>query len=261
VTATRTMRFLGIGDYCDLGALYWRLVEEGHAVRVFIGNPLCRGTLAGLVEQTSDWRGELDWIRAAGPDGVLLFENVAHGRGEVQDALRRGGFNVIGGSAFGDRLENDRAYAQRVLADLGFSICPTREFSERAAALAFLDAHPGRYVLKFNGPTASINNYVGRIPDGRDVRAFLARLPPPGDAAETCVLMDHVEGVEMGVGAYFSGNEFLEPACLDWEHKRFFPGDLGELTGEMGTVVRRFAACSRSCAPTATAATSTSIPS
>src|SRR5215210_4045420 len=115
-----TMRFLGIGDTCDLGALYRRLVEEGHEVKAFAGEPMAEGTLRGLVPRTPDWRAELDWIRAAGRDGVILFENVAEGRGAIQDSLRRDGFHVIGGSAFGDRLENDRAYAQDVLAELGF---------------------------------------------------------------------------------------------------------------------------------------------
>jgi hypothetical protein len=27
------MRFLGVGDYCDLGALYLRLQAEGHHVK------------------------------------------------------------------------------------------------------------------------------------------------------------------------------------------------------------------------------------
>ena len=100
------MRFLGIGDSCDLGALYMRLLAEGHEVRVFVREPLSQGTMAGLVEHTSSWENELDWIKAAGEQGIILFENVAGGRGRLQDELRSQGFNVIGGSAYGDRLEN-----------------------------------------------------------------------------------------------------------------------------------------------------------
>ncbi len=231
------MRFLGVGDSCDLGALYVRLIEDGHEVKVSIAEPLARGTLAGIVAQTEDWRAELDWIRDAGEDGVVLFENVAESRGAVKDSLRAEGFQVIGGSAYGDRLETDRAYAQAVLAEIGLPTAGMREFDDAGAADAFLAAHPGRYVLKFNGAGNS-QNYVGQLADGRDVRAVLkARLRRGNGSPTSFVLMEHLEGVEMGVGAYFDGQDFLSPPCLDWEHKRFFTGDLGELTGEMGTVV------------------------
>jgi phosphoribosylamine---glycine ligase len=232
------MRFLGIGDTCDLGALYMRLLADGHEVKVFVAEPMAQGTMAGLVEHSPNWERELDWVRAAGKEGIILFENVAKSRGTLQDQLRKDGFNVIGGSAFGDRLENDRAFAQRILSDLGLQTAAVTEFTDTSRANDFLDRHPGRYVLKFNGANFSSNsNYVGRLPDGADVRAVLnAKAIELKDRTLSFILMEHVSGVEMGVGAYFNGRDFVGPACLDWEHKRFFPGNLGELTGEMGTI-------------------------
>ena len=192
------MRFLGIGDTCDLGALYLCLLAEGHGVKVAIAEPLARGTLAGMIEQTPDWRGELDWIREAGPDGVILFENVGDNRGVLQDQLRAEGFQVIGGSAYGDRLENDRAYAQAVLADIGLSTAATRDFDDAMEADAFLAANPGRYVLKFNGPGYSPgDNYVGQLEDGSDVRAVLRTKLNKLAAPARFVLMDYLDVVEM----------------------------------------------------------------
>src|ERR1700710_2057390 len=232
------MRFLGIGDTCDLGALYQRLMSEGHDVKVSVAEPLAQGTMAGLVPHTANWKNELGWIRSAGDDGVILFENVAKSRGEMQDRLRRDGFQVIGGSAYGDRLENDRAYAQHVLAGIGLQTCRVCEFEDVALANRFLDENPGRYVLKFNGPGFSSNeNYVGRLADSADVRAILCTKQPRLEKTRgRLLLVENLGGVEMGVGAYFNGTDFIGRACLDWEHKRFFPGNLGELTGEMGTV-------------------------
>src|ERR1700710_2286629 len=106
------MRFLGIGDSCDLGALYMRLLADGHGVKVAVADPLSQGTMAGLVEHTSNWESELDWVKASGDQGIILFENVARARGELQDRLRKDGFHVIGGSAYGDRLQKDRAFSQ-----------------------------------------------------------------------------------------------------------------------------------------------------
>lgn len=234
------MRVLGVGNYNDLGSVYLQLVREGHDVRVHIAEDGSRDVLAGLVSRTDAWEAELPWVREAGQDGLIVFEEV--GRGEQQDALRADGFRVVGGSAYGDRLEEDRMFGQRTLADLGLRTLPTRELASIEEGIAFVTREPRRYVLKFNGSwLESEMNYVGSRNDGADVVAVLRRhllnVDPDDDEATSFVLMDHVRGIETGLGAFFDGTRFVGPVNLDWEHKRFFPGDLGELTGEMGTVV------------------------
>lgn len=49
------MKFLGIGEYCDLGALYIRLGEAGHAVKVYVEDPDYQDVYAGMLNFTKDW--------------------------------------------------------------------------------------------------------------------------------------------------------------------------------------------------------------
>lgn len=217
------MRILGIGSRIDLGDIYLSLIREGHEVRVFAEPDAARGAFGGLVHVVADWRAELGWV---GHDGIIMFEKV--GQGATQDALRAEGYRVVGGSALGDRLEYDRAFGQAVLRDAGLAIASSVVFDDPGAASTWLAQHPGRFVLKHDNNAKA--TFVGDHPAGTDVAFMLRR------AKGRVLLMERLDGVEVGVGAYFDGTAFLRPACIDFEHKRFFVGEMGEMTGEMGTL-------------------------
>lgn len=232
-----SLRFLGVGKGNDLADLYYRLAADGHDVRVYAGDPEADDIFRGMLTRCNEWERELPWVREAGAEGILIFEGV--GWGETQDRLRAEGYNVIGGSALGDRLELDRAYGQQLLSEAGLSIAEHFEFENFNTAIEFVRERPGRYVLKYSGAGfASTRNYVGEMDRGEDIIAVLRQQRDRWtyDERPQFLLMEHLSGVEVGVGAFFNGTQFLQPANLDWEHKRFFPGNLGELTGEMGTL-------------------------
>lgn len=232
------MRILGIGEYCDLGGMYHRLQAAGHEVRVYVECPEAHDVFGGMLRFTPQWEAELPWIREAGREGIVLFESAT--KGELQDTLRRDHYQVIGGSGYGDRLESDRQFGQSLVRGLGLCVAGTHRYRDFGDAIEFVRASRRRYVFKNNGAdTPRTRNYIGELDDGSDMIALLSLYQSQWreSGKPDFVLMDHVEGVEVGIGAYFNGKSFLKPACLDWEHKRFFPGELGELTGEMGTIV------------------------
>jgi len=217
--------------------MYLRLQQAGHDTRVFVGDPEARDIFRGMLAFVPDWTHELSWIREAGSDGFIIFEGV--GWGALQDRLRTEGYQVIGGSALGDRLEIDRSYGQEVLRNIGLQTAWSQDFTSFEAAIEVVEKSRRRCVLKFNGQGfASTRNYVGEMDHGEDIIAVLRQQRDRWSYPEppSFVLMEHLKGVEVGVGAFFNGRRFLDPPNLDWEHKRFFTGNLGELTGEMGTL-------------------------
>lgn len=218
------MRFLCHGPRAYLGDIWLALQREGHEVRVFCEDPEPDRSFLGLIEPVADWREHLAWL---GEDGAMVFERFESA--PLQEKLRDGGVRVVGTSAFGARLEADRAFGQQVLREAGLRVAEALAFPDPRAASDWLRDHPRRCVLKHD--EVEVPTFVGEHPRGEDVRWMLAHR-----SKGRVLLMERLEGVEVGLGGYFDGRKFLRPICLDFEHKRFFPGDLGEMTGEMGTL-------------------------
>jgi phosphoribosylamine--glycine ligase len=119
------MRFLFVSKELIGSALCHRLLREGCEVKLFIEQPGCKQSLDGIIEKTDDWHKELSWV---GKDGVIVFDDVGHGA--EQDALRRDGYSVVGGTEKSDRLELERSYFQEVLKDLGVPSLASYEFQK-----------------------------------------------------------------------------------------------------------------------------------
>ena len=129
------MNILFISGELIAGDLALQLQREGNALCMFIDCPALRDCLNGFVPKTANWEAELDWV---GKEGLIVFDDVGYGK--TQDRLRREGYRVVGGSAGGDRLELDRAFAQ--ISDKTFAQLP-REYRRLAdAVLRVYRNHP-----------------------------------------------------------------------------------------------------------------------
>ena len=226
-------KFLFVSLESLSGDLAWQLKKEGHEVKAFIKAKHDSDVYDGFIEKVDSWESYKDWA------DVIVFDDVEFG--EIADKLRRNGKLVIGGSKYTDDLEMNREFGQTELKKYGINILPQWHFSNYDEAIDFIKKNPDRYVFKPSGNLPSGEKgllFLGQEEDGRDLLELLEQNKNVWPKkAPTFQLQKFISGVEIAVGAFFNGNDFIYPINVNFEHKRIFPGDIGPLTGEMGTLM------------------------
>ncbi len=212
-----------VGDLCR------QLHSEGNQVRYFIESKGDKEVSDGFVEKTEDWKALRAWA------DLVVFDDSDFGRDA--ETLRREGKRVVGGTIYTDRLEDDRDFGQQEMKAAGMTILPNWTFTSFEEAICFVKKTPDRYVVKPSGSAQNekVLSYVGQEEDGQDVLAILERYKK-GWARQirSFQIQKFATGVEVAIGAFFNGKEFVLPACVNFEHKKMFNDDIGPATGEMG---------------------------
>jgi phosphoribosylamine---glycine ligase len=214
-----------------LSDIAWQVSKEGHEVRYYIKDKKESDIADGFVAKSDDWEKDADWA------DIIVFDDTL-GQGERAQTLRAKGKKVIGGTAYTDRLEDDRSFGQEELKKAGVNIIPYGEFESFDEAVEHVVKNPDRYVIKPSGEAQNVKRrlFFGEEEDGQDViRMLEAYKKAFSDEIKVFQLQRRVTGVEVAVGGFFNGKQFVYPVNVNFEHKKLFPGNLGPPTGEMGT--------------------------
>ncbi|MFH1856607.1 MAG: phosphoribosylglycinamide synthetase C domain-containing protein [Candidatus Omnitrophota bacterium] len=224
-------KFLFVSLDALIGDIAWQAAKEGHEVKYYIKNEGEKDIADGFVTKTDNWEKEIDWA------DIIIFDDVL-GHGKLAQKLRKQGKRVIGGTEYTDRLEDDRAFGQEELKKAGVNIISYSNFDSFDQAIEYVKANPARYVIKPSGEAQNIKRmlFVGEEEDGKDVIQMLeAYKKVTGHKITTFQLQKRVTGVEVAVGGFFNGTQFIFPININFEHKKLYPGNIGPSTGEMGT--------------------------
>ncbi len=215
------------------GNLAWKIKQEGHEVKFWHRDREDIEIYDGFIDKVERWEDFKDWA------DVIIFDD--SGFGKIADSLRREGKLVIGPSEYSDKLEEDREFGQIEMSRVRMNTLPHWNFFDYEQAIAFLKENPGRYVFKPSGSVLTEQKgilFVGNEDSGSDLIEVLTQNKNTwAKKYKKFQLQKFVQGVEVAVGAFFNGKNFIYPININFEHKKLFPGDIGPHTSEMGTLM------------------------
>lgn len=233
------MKFLFFSEHGEIADLASYLLHvENHTVAIHITNHDCQRVAEGIIPHIKDW------YRYLGTDYIWVFDGCTHG--DLQDWLREMGEYVVGGSAEGDELENDRQAGQKWFKKAGFDQVESHNFTDLDEVLAFVEGHADqKWILKQNGDAPKHLSHKGKFDSSEDMIFHLRELKKTWNESEfgkfDCDLMEIVDGLEVAASAFWNGEDWLRNSAgkavgfLNFEEKKEGNDGTGETCGEMGT--------------------------
>ncbi len=211
-----------------------KLSSEGHPLKIYDRDLYWKNKIKrpGIVF-IENWKKELKWV---GKNGLIVFDDI--GMGKTQNELRIKGYSVFGGSLVGEKLERNRQYGQKIFSAMGMPIKRSVDFYNIEEIIPFIKKNPKKWVLKQNGSLDKGLNYAGDLDSGEDVISILKAYKKNLKTKKVHFdLQEKIEGIEIAVGRFFNGHDWVGPICINIEHKNLFNDNLGPKTNEMGNLM------------------------
>jgi phosphoribosylamine--glycine ligase len=217
-----------------------RLVQDGHQVTYYAewhrAHPEAADLLygSGLFEKWGVRRVE-NWEHEVSNHDLVVFPDL--GWGDVITTMRQQGVLVFGAGR-GEVLEQDRKELKKLLDGFQtlFKFPAVKDFSDIEEAIEYVKSLDSPVVIQVNTIGGSdIKTYVSRGVD--DAIWHLRYVWEKTGGQVELIVKEKVEGIEVAIGGFFDGTDFVLPLNVNYEHKALFPYEIGPLTGEMGTTM------------------------
>jgi len=210
-----------------------RAQEAGHDVRFWLP-PFKTGKRRpygdGMIYKPLEWKPHMAWAEL-----IILTGNTDY-MSELSEYFGRG-FPIFGANPKAAELELNREAGQKVLKDCGVETIPFSVCSSPEEALDLVVRTRKAYAMKpWGGDSNKHMTYVSRTAD--DAIFTIMRWRRDGLWKGQLMMQEKVDGIEVGISGMFGPGGWCRALEESFEHKKFLNDDLGENTGEMGTVIR-----------------------
>jgi len=218
----------GEGTGLDLAL---RAKEADHAVRYWLPPHVAgdRPYGEGLVNRPEDWEPLMDWADLVVLCGNSKYENkLSYYFGK--------GYPIFGANAKSAELELDRQKGQELLESVGIETLPYAVVGSAEEGVDYITREGKPFVMKPWGGTADkAMTHVASTPD--EAVFILEKWEREGKFTGELMLQEKADGIEIGVSGMFGPGGWCRMIEESFEHKKFMNDDLGENTGEQGTVI------------------------